>query len=341
MEIMTLSVSRPEFLSKVPSCDPAAVRVAVLMGGDSSERQVSLMSGREVSRALRAVGFQVTDVDLKPSEVDRLASLPVDVAFIALHGRFGEDGTLQRRLDEMGILYVGSGSAAGRTAMDKARAKEKFVLARIATPAWRVVRRGDAASARVAYETLGPAVVTKPLDDGSSIGVTLVDSWPQYESGLAEVFRTREAALVETRIRGRELTVGVLHTEGLPIVEIVPRQQFYNYEAKYFDEGTAYVLNPELPPGASARVRQAAVAGHRALGCRDFSRVDIMLDESGTHWVLEVNTIPGFTTHSLLPKSASGAGIDFSSLCRYIVELALLRGRRRVAGKSRERSRRA
>jgi D-alanine-D-alanine ligase len=155
--------------------------------------------------------------------------------------------------------------------------------------------------------------------------VTLADDRQTYTKGLDEVFATRRVALVERRIFGRELTVGVLHTEGLPVVEIVPQEEFYNYQAKYFDDRTEYVVNPALPPGVEQQVRRIAAAAHGALGCRDFSRVDLLLDRAGGPFVLEVNTIPGFTTHSLLPKSAAAAGIDFPALCRYIVELALWR----------------
>jgi D-alanine-D-alanine ligase len=317
---------RPPFLWDVRVCDPVTVRVVVLMGGDSSEREVSLMSGREVARGLRRSGFMVEEVDLKPGGVASLTERKFQVAFIALHGAFGEDGRLQKQLDEMGILYVGSGPEASRLAMDKVAAKEAFVAAGIPTPPWRVVARGDNAAAGAARNELGPAVVVKPIDEGSSVAVTLADTMEQYLHGLAEVLAIRDRALVERRIRGRELTVGVLHNEGLPIVEIVPHQEFYNYNAKYFDDNTEYRVAPEMTATTEQTIRRMAVAAHRALGCRDFSRVDVMLDEAGQPYVLEVNTIPGFTTHSLLPKSAAGLGIEFPDLCRYIVELALFRG---------------
>lgn len=319
------SHERPPFLADVPACDPASVRVAVLMGGPSAEREVSLMSGREVARALEAGGFPVEQIDLHPSEVDALERRPMDVAFIALHGTFGEDGTLQRRLEELGVLYVGSGSRASRTAMDKVASKQAFLAAGIPTPPWTVVHRDDADAQLRAFRTLGPEVVVKPIDEGSSIAVTLAPDEPAYRRGLEAVFAIRERALVETLVRGRELTVGVLHHDGLPVVEIVPHQSFYNYDAKYFDDTTEYRVHPSLPPGTEQAVRRWAVAAHRALGCRDFSRVDLILDSCGAAHVLEVNTIPGFTTHSLLPKSAGGAGVDFVTLCRVIVELALMR----------------
>ena len=324
--------SRPEFLADIPACNPREVRVAVLMGGDSAEREISLMSGREVGRALRAAGFQVRPVDLDPARVAGLAELDFDVAFIALHGTFGEYGNLQRQLDDMGILYVGSPPRASRNAMDKVVAKEIFVGARLPTPPWRVVGEGDAAAAATAYQSLGPDVVVKPIDEGSSVAVTLADSAAEYRKGLAEVFAIRDVALVEKWIHGRELTVGVLHEEGMPVVEIVPTQQFYNYDAKYFDDTTGYVINPDLGDDLERRVRQSSVAAHRALGCRGFSRVDLMLAGDGEAPILEVNTIPGFTTHSLLPKSASGAGVSFVCLCRYIIEIALWQGGRGEGG---------
>ena len=325
---------RPPFLSDIPACNPVAVRVAVLMGGASSEREVSLMSGREVAAGLRSSGFPVEEIDLRPEDVPGLARREFRLAFIALHGAFGEDGQLQKQLDDLGLLYVGSDSQASRRAMDKVAAKEAFAKAGLPTPPWRVVARGDQAAARAAHQELGPSVVVKPIDEGSSVAVTLADTAADYQRGLAEVFAIRDRALVERRIRGPELTAGVLHDVGLPIVEIVPHQAFYNYDAKYFDDSTEYVVGPKLPADTERSVRRLAVGAHQALGCRDFSRVDVMLDADGSPWVLEVNTIPGFTTHSLLPKSASGAGIGFAELCRYIVELALARGAGRPAARS-------
>jgi len=314
-------------MADVPPCKPSAVRVAVLMGGTSAEREVSLMSGREVAGALRRSGFQVDEIDLNPADVDRLVECRFDVVFIALHGTFGEDGALQQRLDDLGILYVGSGARASRDAMDKVVSKRMFVASGVPTPPWEVVPAGDAAAAQAAYDRLGPETVVKPIDEGSSIAITLAGTPDAYAKGLAEVFAIRDRAMVEPWVHGRELTVGVLHAEGLPVVEIVPHQSFYNYHAKYYDDATEYLVNPDLPVDLEQACRRWSVEAHRALGCRDFSRVDMILDEHGAAHVLEVNTIPGFTTHSLLPKSASGAGIDFPSLCRYIVELALVRGR--------------
>jgi len=325
MTAKTCASGRPAFLTDIPLCDPANVRVAVLMGGIGSEREVSLMSGREVARGLRDAGFPVQEVDLRPERVAGLRDLDFDVAFIALHGTYGEDGRLQRQLDEMGIVYVGSGAEASRLAMDKVAAKERFVAAGLVTPPWRVIRRSDGAEARAAaFTALGPDAVVKPIAEGSSVGVHLTGDAEQYNRALDDVLARYDAALVEKRIFGRELTVGVLHEHGLPIVEIVPSQEFYNYDAKYFDDSTGYRVNPpDLTDDAALRIRRAAVAAHQALGCRGFSRVDMILQPDGVAPVLEVNTIPGFTTHSLLPKSAAGAGIDFTTLCRSIVEIAL------------------
>lgn len=296
------------------------------MGGNSAEREVSLMSGREVASGLRRAGFGVDEIDLMPDRVGDLAGRAMDVAFIALHGTFGEYGRLQKQLDDLGILYVGSGPEASHLAMDKVAAKDAFEAAGIPTPPWRVVTlRDDAVTADAAYATLGPSAVVKPVDEGSSLAVTLADSAEAFRRGLAEVFAIRDRALVERRIHGPELTVGVLHSQGLPVVEIVSHQAFYNYDAKYFDDATEYRVDPPLGAGVADEARRLAVAAHRALGCRDFSRVDLMLAEDASLWVLEVNTIPGFTPHSLLPKSASGAGIGFEALCRAIVELALAR----------------
>ena len=320
-----MEMRRTGFAAAVPECVPSATRVTVLMGGASAEREVSLLSGREVSKALRSAGFLVKDVDLRPDEVRFLAGRDFDVAFIALHGGFGEDGTLQGQLDRLGLAYTGSGAEASRLAMDKVAAKELFRAAGVATPEWRLVARGDAAGAREVYDALGPDVAVKPRDDGSSVAVTLAETFELYQAGLDEVFKIRGEALVERLVRGRELTVGVLADRGLPIIEIIPAAAFYDYNAKYFSDATRYVANPDLPDGLAARVQALAVTAHRAVGCRDFSRVDLMLDAAGAPTVLEVNTIPGFTTHSLLPKAAAAAGLDFTALCRTIVELALSR----------------
>ncbi|MBN2584740.1 MAG: D-alanine--D-alanine ligase [Planctomycetes bacterium] len=323
MTVDCFAPSRPKFLADVSPCDPARVRVAVLMGGIGSEREVSLMSGREVARGLQEAGFAVRDIDLKPEHVGELRDLDIDVAFIALHGAYGEDGRLQRQLDEMGIPYVGSGAEASCLAMDKVASKERFVAAGLATPDWRVIRRADEQTRQQAYEALGPDVVVKPVAEGSSVAVHLTADAEQYRLALNDVLAHYDAALVERRIFGRELTIGVLHEQGLSLVEIVPTQEFYNYDAKYFDDSTGYLIDPDLPHDVVQRVRRAAVTAHKALGCRGFSRVDMILQPDGTAPVLELNTIPGFTTHSLLPKSASGAGISFAGLCRYIVEIAL------------------
>lgn len=325
MTIVNPTPGRPSFLDGIPVCDPASVRVAVLMGGPSAEREVSLMSGRLVADALEGEGFAVERIDLAPTEVHTLAARRFDVAFIALHGTFGEDGQLQAELDRLGVLYTGSGAAASRLAMDKVAAKERFLRVGVPTPPWRVVERGAEAAALRACEELGPGVVVKPIDEGSSIGVMLCDGWDDCRRGLEEVFGMRRRAMIERWVRGRELTAGVLRREGLPIVEIVPAHAFYDYEAKYFDDATTYRADPPLPPGVELAVRRMAVHAHEALGCRDFSRVDFILPADGQPTALEVNTIPGFTSHSLLPKSAAAAGIGYEVLCRVVIELALAR----------------
>ncbi len=324
--VPSASITRPAFLDRLEPCDPANVSVLVLMGGPSAEREVSLMSGREVSKALRRSGFLVREMDLGgPAEIDRVVEAGSDVTFIALHGTFGEDGTLQAMLDERGVLYTGSGSQSSRLAMDKLAAKKRFVAAGLATPEWRVVHRDNPQQAAEAVEALGRELVVKPLDEGSSVAVTIATDEAGYRQGLERVFQLRPQALVERRIVGRELTVGVLADEALPIVEIIPAHAFYDYQSKYFDDATRYVVDPEMSAPLRQQVQQVAAAAHRALGCRDFSRPDVLLDADGVSWVLEVNTIPGFTTHSLLPKSAAAAGVTFDALCRNIIELAMAR----------------
>ena len=225
--------ARSGLLGDVVACDPASVSVLVLMGGPSAEREVSLMSGREVSKALRRSGFLVQEMDLAgPAEIDRVPQAGADVTFIAMHGTFGEDGTLQRLLDERSVLYTGSGSEASRRAMDKVAAKRLFESAGLRTPAWRVVHRDKPDEAADALAALGPQVVVKPVDEGSSVAVTIARTAAEYQQGLDDVFAIRPQALVERMIVGREMTVGVLHDQGLPIIEIIPAHAFYDYQSK-------------------------------------------------------------------------------------------------------------
>lgn len=307
---------------------PGTLTIGVLMGGVSRERPVSLQSGQAVAAALCKLGHPVRALDVKPADITAELFRGVDVVFLALHGKWGEDGTLQRQLDELGVCYTGCGPEASRLAMDKVAAKTRFFEEGIPTPAFRLVTRGDEATLLGAMETLGPHLVVKPVADGSSIDVALTDSLPMLRRAVRTVWDRGEPALVERCIVGREFTVGILGESALPAVEIRVPGGWYDYHFKYESSNTQYVFDHGLPAAAEARLVQVAVGAHQALGCRDLSRVDVIIPPVGEPQVLEVNTIPGFTSHSLVPKAAAKAGLTFERLCERIVALA--RARRKV-----------
>ncbi len=301
--------------------------VGVLMGGLSREREVSLLSGRAVAAALQARGHTVEAHDVRPGDVTADLVRDLDAVFIALHGRWGEDGGVQAELEALGTPYTGSGPGASRLAMHKVEAKERFFEAGVPTPAFRVARRGDEGRLVEAFEVLGPRLVAKPLADGSSFGVSLCDSARSLRRAAEAVWKDDEAVLVERHVEGRELTVGVLGRTPLPLVEVRVPGGWYDFHHKYESDRTEYVFDHGLPADVERGVVKTSLAAHDALGCRDLSRVDLMLAPDGRPVVLEVNTIPGFTDHSLVPKAAAHAGIAFPRLCERIVELALERAR--------------
>jgi len=290
--------------------------VLVLMGGPDAEREVSLRSGGRVAQALRDDGtFDVIEQVIDAPTAVELARLPGDVVFPVLHGPWGEGGPLQELLEAAGRPFVGCGSKAARIAMDKAATKTMAARAGVPTPRSRVLRRGDELD-------LEPPVVIKPSNDGSSVDLFVCNDRDDVDRALATAFSRRELMLAEEFIRGREITVGWLHGSALPIVEIVPAEGLYDYEAKYVRKDTRYVLDPELPAGVAERAQAATVEVCRALGCRHISRVDVMVDDRGP-WMLEVNTMPGMTDTSLVPKAAAHAGMPFPLLCRRLVEYGL------------------
>jgi D-alanine-D-alanine ligase len=298
--------------------------VAVLLGGWSAEREVSLASGRAVIDALRSRGHDVCQMD--PAEIDIL-SYPwshVEVAFVALHGGFGEDGTLQTILDELAVPYTGCGPDACRLAMSKRASKACFARAGVPTPDYHVATDSDspAATAEVAIR-LGYPVVTKPDSQGSSIGVTIVREPAGLADALAQCFHYDSRAIVERFVTGRELTVAILDGQPLPPIEIRTPRGFYDYQAKYHDDMTQYLFDLDLSPMVLSHIEQVAVGASAALGCRGVVRVDLRLDADLRPWVLEVNAVPGLTDHSLVPKSAARAGISFPELCDRLIRTPL------------------
>lgn len=311
--VLTATARRQDLLDRLRA---KTLRVAVLLGGVSSEREVSLRSGKAVADALEAAGFPVTRVDVQDEALSGLPADGVDAAFLALHGRYGEDGGVQAALEARGVVYTGSGVEASRVAMDKVLAKERFRAAGVPTADWSVVT-----SATKTFGVILPAVV-KPAAEGSSVGVTVVREAKQLVAAVRTALAYGGRALIERFVPGREMTVGILGERRLPVIELRPKRDFFDYEAKYQDARTEYIVDPPLKPEERRAVQEAAWAAHEALGCRGMSRVDVILAEDGPV-VLEVNTIPGLTERSLLPKAARAAGIDFAALCAEILRLAI------------------
>jgi len=296
--------------------------VGVLMGGRSAEREVSLRTGAAILAALGRCGRRAVGIDAGGDLPQVLARRKVGVAFIALHGRGGEDGTVQGLLECLGIPYTGSGVLASALAMDKKQSKWIFRAHGLSTPDFEVVACGARGAWPLAR--LEPPVVVKPICEGSSVGVSVVRTRGALARALKTAFRSDPEALVETYVPGRDLTVGVLDDLALAVVEMRPRGGFYGYEPKYNEGWTEYLVPAPLTARQTARTRELALAAHRALGCRGASRVDFRLDERGRPQVIEVNTIPGMTATSLLPKSAAAAGIGFDDLVTRILAAARL-----------------
>ena len=316
-------------MASIPSCDDPrdTLRIVVLQGGCSAERAVSLESGQTVSQALRSRGHHVVPVDPAETDLTDYSWDEADACFIALHGPFGEDGQVQGLLDRRGVPYTGSGPQASRLAMSKSASKERFLLEQIPTPAYFLIHETDPPEtiARKAA-TLGYPVVVKPDGQGSSIGVTRVFQQAELPAALEDCFRWGPFGLVERCVLGRELTVSVLDQQALPVLEILPTRAFFDYEAKYHDETTGYEFRLGLPAEVVRGIEETAVNACAVIGTRGLCRVDLMLDQRA--WVLEVNTVPGMTAHSLAPLAAQQAGISRSELCERLVLDSLRRAAR-------------
>lgn len=301
-----------------------AKRIGVLLGGLSSERDVSLRTGAAIGKALRAAGYTAIDLDVGKDVAQRLAAERIDVAFIALHGRYGEDGCIQGLLESLFIPYTGSGVLASALAMDKVAAKRAFVSAGLPVPRQAVFDTAEEALA-AALPFDFPAVV-KPSREGSSVGVHIVKSRAEYEAGIREAATHAGQLLVEQFVAGREVQGAVLDNEALGVIEVKPAREFYDYTAKYgAGSGTQYVFPAELPPALYQRVMDVSLAAHKALGCAGASRSDVIAMPSGEVVLLEINTLPGMTEMSLLPKIAAGRGISFTELCLRLLEGASLK----------------
>lgn len=302
-------------------------RIGVLMGGPSTEREISFKSGRAIFTTLRNAGLEAVSVDIVTDDKERNASLikshKIDCAFLALHGRFGEDGQIQQILEDLGVAYTCSGPSASRLAIDKAASRKIFHVHGLAVPQYREVQRQIYHRQWFRYNNLFSfPFVVKPATHGSSIGLSIVDSRKTLCAALDSAFKFDETAIIEEYISGREVTVGILNEQALPVIEIIPKKKFFDFEAKYQHGMTEYIVPAQLEENVAKDVQRAALLAHSSLGCYGCSRVDIILRSDNIPVILEVNTIPGFTETSLLPKAARNAGIDFTQLCIKLIELA-------------------
>jgi len=295
------------------------LKITVMLGGPSAEREVSLRSGAAVAASLRSLGHEVSELDPR-SDVWALPA-GTDVVFLALHGTYGEDGTVQRRLDRLGVPYTGCDAEASRLAFDKVLTKERCVAAGVPTARFAVIQFATAPWP----QGWRPPVVLKPVRQGSSVGLQFVEDIDQWETALAAAFRFDSEVLLEEKIAGRETTVGILGGAALPLVEVRPKQGGYDYRNKYTPGATEYFCPADFDPATTRKLQAAALGAFQAVGGRDYARVDVMVRPNGDPVVLEINTLPGMTETSLLPKAAAAIGLDYARLCQRMVELALLR----------------
>jgi len=294
-------------------------QVTVLLGGRSAEREVSLRSGAAVARALRALGHGVDEVD--PAGESWGLPAKTEVVFLALHGEYGEDGQVQSRLETLGVPYTGTDAAGSALAFDKARCKERFQQNQVASPRGVLI---DSPTSTPPDSIAAPWIL-KPAAQGSSVGLNRVEDETEWGTALADSLQYGGAVLCEECIQGRELTVGILDGDTLPVVEVRPKAGGYNYENKYTPGATDYFCPADLPDEVTAQVQALGLRAFESVGARDFGRVDVMLDAESKPYILEVNTLPGMTETSLLPKAAAVAGMDFNALCQRMLELALRR----------------
>jgi len=304
-------------------------KVAVLLGGRSAEREVSLKSGGMVLGALRRAGVDAHPFDPRDRGLDALISERFDRVFIALHGRYGEDGTMQGALELLGIPYTGSGVLASALAMDKWRTKLVWQSAGIPVPRYELLSAGSDFTAVAAR--LGLPIMVKPANEGSSIGMTKVKRAADLDEAYALAANYDPLVIAEQFIDGAELTGGILGRQVLPLIRLETPRDFYDYDAKYVSDDTRYILPCGLPEAEERAIGELGLRAFDALGCRGWGRVDLMLDRAGKPYFLEVNTSPGMTDHSLVPMAARHAGIPFEDLCVRILEAAsLVTGGRRV-----------
>jgi len=301
-------------------------RIGVLMGGPSSERDVSLKSGKAVYQVLIQLGLEAVVIDIttdqKQENINLIKSQGINVAFLALHGRFGEDGQMQEILDNLHIPYTGSGAIASRLAMDKIASRNIFEKHGLRVPRYKGGSRLSFHKNWRIENSFTLPLVVKPARGGSSIGLSIVDREEDLDKSLDLAFNFDEKIIIEEYIKGREVTVGILEDEALAVIEVIPKKRFFDYEAKYHPGMTDYIVPASLDDETARKIQDTALLAHSLLGCFGCCRVDMILNKESIPFVLEVNTIPGLTETSLLPKAAKKSGIGFSQLCLKLIQLA-------------------
>lgn len=300
------------------------VRVTVVCGGIASERDVSLRSGKAVAKALTARGYTVSEFDPREASIQDLILQKPDAVFLALHGAGGEDGSIQGMLEVLRIPYTGCGVMASAICYDKIQTKLALKPYKITTPAFVLFDSGMDIAKFVKTTKIVPPVIVKPSREGSTIGITIVRKKSELEAALREALRYCDSILIEKFIRGREITVGLLDGEALPIVEIAPKSGFYDYKSKYTPGQTEYLLPAPIKESLAKKIQKQSELIYKRLGCSGAARADYILDKNGVAHFLEINTIPGMTETSLLPKAANARGLDFADLCERILASAKL-----------------
>ncbi len=317
--------------AKVSGIEPKTCKVALLAGGKSGEREISLKSGEGVKRALESQGFPVVSLD-PASKIDlkRLIDEDFDVAFICLHGKWGEDGTIQGFLEMLEIPYVGSGVLSSSVSMDKSKTKVFYDLAGIKTPKSIDVFENSEDTIKKILDEIGLPCVIKPATEGSALGVYIIKDESQLNAALEGALELDSTVLAEQYVEGKELTAAVLGNKELrtlPVVEIIPSNEFYDFESKYAPGGSQHICPAPLSEEESACVRESALKAHEVLDCRGVSRSDFILDKEGRVWILETNSIPGMTSTSLLPDAGKAEGISYEELCVMLIQYALEEGK--------------
>ncbi len=295
------------------------LNIAVMLGGPSAEREVSLRTGTAVTKALRSLGHEVSEVD--PQNGTFVLPPKTDVVFLALHGTYGEDGTVQKQLDKLGVIYTGCDAEASRIAFDKVLTKEACIKTGVPTAKFLTV-----SSPQIPFpKNFAPPLVAKPSRQGSSVGLQFVERVEEWSGALTESLKFDSEVLVEEKIVGRETTVAIVGDEVFPIVEICPKVGTYDYKNKYTAGATEYFCPANFDAATTKKIQAAALGAFKAVGGRDYARVDVMVRADGSPIVLEVNTLPGMTETSLLPKAAAAAGLNYAQLCQRMIDLALER----------------